>query len=878
MRNLQLAALTAPLLLGSAYAAPRQPFSGKRGSGLLVERNYDQCGPTTYTVITPKPGMKPTPITKQFQPVYSCIPEYVVCDSKDKAKTNCETAYTTTSYRWLSTEVPCYSGVATVTRVDEPVTIAAYPTNKIETCYCDRPGPCYYGGSTTHVSRPTSFPYVNSGWNYHVAPYSDYYKWYSGDYSEDFTGCKGGNCGYGSIATNGGKGGYGPGSNGGYVPHGGKGKYLPGGEGGHVPHGGKSEYEQGGPGGYPTHGGKNSYVNGGPGGYLPPPEGSKEYEYGGNGVYPPQGGKQYEHGGKVGYPPQVGKEYEHSGPGEYPPHGGKGGLQHGGKTGYPPQGSKEYEHGVPGGYPTHGGKGGYEQGGKVVYPTNGGKEYEQGGKVVYPPHGDKEYQPGGKVVYPPHGGKEYQPNGKVVYPAKGGQEHHPGGYEYPPQGGKVYTPGEYGGYPPQAGKEYMPGGKGSYGHGGIEVHGGQGSYVPPGGQGGYEQGSKGGWWPYGGKGDHRQPGKESYSKGWWGWWGKGGYDYDHGKGGYGLDTWGHGGKVGWGKGWKSLEVECHSCMNGVCDIYPLDLITKTYIQTYTYQVPYFIDRYFPHPTVLCIDHLGITITISTQTSIKTTLTGVTTVSSTCTTTETNSVTRHETATPSPPHGSGEYFYLGTDLSAKYIGKGDSKTQSFVVCSNNRCSIQSGCDGATLFYLNSLQQLAVAANKNSMVYANNPDISAGSGPFQLGTGEITTAFGCAGGMLTWTYYGFPDDAQASFCKKPDNSLEVVYQHGGETPDCIPVKLIRIDKNYDGCRVSSSSSSASSTSSFDPTSSDTAVISASVTSSGSSSIPSSASSLASSSGLTSAQRTSSGSSSAPTSGITSGSSSDASSNLE
>ncbi|KAK6332683.1 hypothetical protein TWF730_004342 [Orbilia blumenaviensis] len=173
MRGLKFVAIVGPLFVGPACAAPRPPVPA-------------QCdAASTYTEIIPKPGMKPTPVTKQFQAVYSCVPKAITYNSQGRTY---ETIYTTTSYRWVSTIVPCHSGVTTITRLDQPLTIAAYPTNRIETCHCAEVGPCYFGTTSVNVVRPTSFPYINSGWNYHVCEYSDYYRWDSGDYSTDYSG------------------------------------------------------------------------------------------------------------------------------------------------------------------------------------------------------------------------------------------------------------------------------------------------------------------------------------------------------------------------------------------------------------------------------------------------------------------------------------------------------------------------------------------------------------------------------------------------------------------------------------------------------------------------------------------------------------------
>ncbi|KAJ6256434.1 hypothetical protein Dda_8935 [Drechslerella dactyloides] len=500
MRNFQLAALTVPILLGSAYAVPRQYIDDRR-SPALVER-HGGCGPTTYTIITPKPGMKPTAVTKQFQPVFSCIPEYVVCDSKNRKK--CETVYQTTSYRWISTQVPCYNGVATITRVDQPVTIAAYPTNTIETCHCKEAGDCYYAATSTRVAKPTSFPYINSGWNYHVCEFSDYYKWYSGDHSPD----------YSSSTT---------------------------------------------------------------GGYNSVPE------------------------------------------------------RHG----------------------------------------------------------------------------ESQPS-------------------------KWHGKGRWNT------KNY---GKGSSG------------------------------------------GKAS-------------------SGDYGVDTSNHNGKVAYGEGWKSLQVECHSCMNGACSTYPLGLVSKTYVKTTTHQVPYKINRYFPHNTVLCLENYGITTTIYGPTSINIVLTGITTVTSTVTTTETTTATDTATVLATAVPGSPaiapaeDVFILGADIAVTDITKGQTRARSFVVCANNVCSLRTTCQGAEVFRINTNGQMT-NANRAAMAFANNADVASGSALLRLGTGQITQRFSFNGITLVWTVAGAGNNQPAAFCKNADNSLSVVFASGTPPAGCLPVTFFRIDPFSDEC---------------------------------------------------------------------------------
>jgi hypothetical protein len=168
-----LALLAIPIL--SIHASPVE--SKPRNSYL---EKKDSCALTTYTVITPCPGAAPTPVTQQFQPVYSCVPSYVVCNAASPTPTSCETIYSRTYYDWVSTAVPCYTGLCTVTDVSQVVTVAAQPSYSIATATCQGSGQCTYGDTTTQVSAPTSFPYVEVFTNYFVAPYSRYNNFYAG--------------------------------------------------------------------------------------------------------------------------------------------------------------------------------------------------------------------------------------------------------------------------------------------------------------------------------------------------------------------------------------------------------------------------------------------------------------------------------------------------------------------------------------------------------------------------------------------------------------------------------------------------------------------------------------------------------------------------
>ncbi|KAK6331316.1 hypothetical protein TWF730_004401 [Orbilia blumenaviensis] len=619
MRNLWFAALAAPLLLGTAYAAPRQPIGERKAppAPALVERNHDQygqCGPTTYTIVVPKPGAKPTPVTKQFQPIHTCTPDYVVCDSKDKGK--CQTVYKTSSYRWLSTEVPCYNGIATVTRVDQLVTIAAHPTNKIETCRCEEAGTCYYGTTSTHVAEPTQFPYVNTGWNYHVCNYADYYKWYSGDYSPDYSG--------GPV----------------YTPKNGQ-----------------------------------SGQNGGQGGYISPPENIHPQYY--NPTYPQKEGQ--------------------------------------------PSGTYRGED-----MPEYHGNGGYEMG-RV---ENNGYHSAQGGS-------------------------DYQ--------------------------GKTDT---YKGWRS----------KGGYGKGWRSKSGyGQDEKAVP--VGGYPQGS----YPQGG---YPKDGKQ---------W----------SGAYGMEGWGqnHGG-ITRGHNWKSLQVECKSCMNGICKTYPVGYVSKTVTKLHTYRVPYHINSYFPHKTTFCVSNLGITLTVYGPTSLRTVITGTTTVTTSITTTETTTVTATQTKTktetegPGPTaQGNGEVFFLGCDLPETEITEpellaGGKRPKGFVVCANNICTIRNGCKGAQQFRINSELQLTNGA-RTVMAFANNGDISKGSALLRLGTGEITQAFSFNGDGLAWAVEGAGGGRMATFCKNADNTITVVFD-GSNPGGCESVRLFRVNPFIEpDCLGESSSSTGPST---------------------------------------------------------------------
>ncbi|KAF3318667.1 hypothetical protein TWF173_006683 [Orbilia oligospora] len=499
MRNIKFAALAALFISGSASAAPRQPLNDRRYVTTAPARNSEECETTTYTIITPKPGANPTPVTEQFQPVYSCTPEYVVCDSKNKEK--CETIYKTSSYRWVSTEVPCYSGVVTITRVNQPVTIAAYPTHKTETCYCEKAGTCYYGVTSTVVAQPTQFPYVNTGWEYKVCNYNDYYKWYNGEYSPEFSGMKtlGGNDGYAPSPQK-------PGPQG---PR----PYLSSGKTDYTPVYTPQQYGNQGP-----------KYNSGQGGYSHPETSDRPHYYGSkhpqknghNGIYntehgyvsghPASNSKSENHGEyKLGYKGNGKPEYHgESKPsyhgsykpmynGEYKPryHGKDKPAYHNEKPGYQgeykPGHNSEYNSGYHGEYkPSYRGetqhgyqgqyKPGYHGGNKPTYYGEHKPGYQGENKPVY--HGEykPEYHGERKPAYHGEYKSDYRGNGshKTGHYGGKGYESSRGGPEYH---GKTDTYKEHSGNKDYYSKDrgYKgnhskgKGHKGYYGHGGKDI-------------------------------------------------------------------------------------------------------------------------------------------------------------------------------------------------------------------------------------------------------------------------------------------------------------------------------------------------------------------------------------------------------------------------
>ncbi|KAF3189917.1 hypothetical protein TWF788_009902 [Orbilia oligospora] len=483
MRNIKFAALAALFIISeSASAAPRQPLNDRRYVTAAPARNSEECETTTYTIITPKPGAKPTPVTKQFQPVYSCTPEYVVCDSKNKEK--CETIYKTSSYLWVSTEVPCYSGIATVTRVNQPITIAAYPTHKTETCHCEKAGTCYYGVTSTVVAQPTQFPYVNTGWEYKVCNYNDYYKWYNGEYSPEFSGMKtlGGNDGYEPSPQK-------PGSQG---PR----PYLGGGKVDYTPVYTSQRYGNQGP-----------KYNSGQGGYSHPVSNSKseyhgEYksEYGGNSKpayhgayklgYKGNGKPDYHGESKLGfhgsYKPMYNGEYKSVNHRKDKPayHSEKPGYQ----GEYKPSHNSEYKSGYHGEYkpsyhgePQHGYQGqykpGYHGGNKPTYYGEHKPGYHGENKPVY--HGEykPEYHGERKPAYHGKYKPDYQGNGSHKMGHYAGGKGYEGSRGVPEYYGKTDTYKEHSGNKDYYSKDrgykgsYSKGKghKGNYGHGGKDI-------------------------------------------------------------------------------------------------------------------------------------------------------------------------------------------------------------------------------------------------------------------------------------------------------------------------------------------------------------------------------------------------------------------------
>lgn len=160
----------------AALSANASPLESRNRKVPLAKK--DSCAVTTYTIITPSPGAIPTPVTAQFQPVVTYIAEYIVCNVATPTK--CNTVYSTSSFKWLSTAVPCYNGLCTITDVSQFVTVTASPSYAIATATCQSSGQCYYGDKTTYVSTSTAFPYVAAIDNYYVSPFSSYFDFYFG--------------------------------------------------------------------------------------------------------------------------------------------------------------------------------------------------------------------------------------------------------------------------------------------------------------------------------------------------------------------------------------------------------------------------------------------------------------------------------------------------------------------------------------------------------------------------------------------------------------------------------------------------------------------------------------------------------------------------
>lgn len=191
-----LALLAAACLYSRVNASPLKQVQARAPAQKIPHIARDACAQTTYTIITPSPGAEPTPVTAQFQSVCSYIPEYVEYNAQYPGSYN--TIYSVTSYQWVSTQIPCYSGMCVVTDAYQALTFAASPTYAISTATCTAAGYYTFGDSTTYISAPTAVTYVASSMDYYSCPYSSYSDFHSsggiGEFSVEVQSCSSGVC------------------------------------------------------------------------------------------------------------------------------------------------------------------------------------------------------------------------------------------------------------------------------------------------------------------------------------------------------------------------------------------------------------------------------------------------------------------------------------------------------------------------------------------------------------------------------------------------------------------------------------------------------------------------------------------------------------
>lgn len=146
------------------------PRSHDRVYGPQYEGSY--CAtPTAYAMITPSPDANPYPVTKQGQEVTSCVPQYAVCNPDNS---DCTTVYSTKTYNWCSTVVPCYPHSCTVTDCQQAVTFSHENSYHLQSTVCPTAGEYTIHGTATHIPSPTTVYYVQPIVTKYALSYLDY--------------------------------------------------------------------------------------------------------------------------------------------------------------------------------------------------------------------------------------------------------------------------------------------------------------------------------------------------------------------------------------------------------------------------------------------------------------------------------------------------------------------------------------------------------------------------------------------------------------------------------------------------------------------------------------------------------------------------------
>lgn len=161
--------LLAPLVLACLYRLSHASPTHEYGPQL-----EDYCAtPTTYTLITPSPNAPPYPVTSQGQEITSYIPQYAVCNPDNS---DCTTIYSTSTYNWCSTVLPCYPSSCTVTNCAQSVTFSHANSYHLQTTVCPTAGEYTIYGTPTNIPAPTTVYYVEPVVTKYALSYSDYVK------------------------------------------------------------------------------------------------------------------------------------------------------------------------------------------------------------------------------------------------------------------------------------------------------------------------------------------------------------------------------------------------------------------------------------------------------------------------------------------------------------------------------------------------------------------------------------------------------------------------------------------------------------------------------------------------------------------------------